>query len=213
MQTMMTLRMVKLVVSVLVSSLCLALLVMSSPVASAASEAPMDTPELACPDADGTEATAASCVLRLQQPVWDTSSPFGGTTRLSQTFVAPVGRKVCRVEVLIVKGAANNDPLFLQVQTLGGVVLDQAVVAAGPIPVGVPFWQNFSFNCDGGLLAVGSTYRLELSAPQSPAGQFKWLRHGASVIPGAGFSRVFPGAPVVIAPFGTDFTFRLFMCY
>ncbi len=206
---MLTLRFVKLLV-VVMSALVLAVLTLPASRASAAELGTTgDAPRL-CADAEGTEALTA-CILRLRQPLWDTSSPFGATTQLGQTFLAPKTSRVCKVQALLVKGAANNGPLIMRVETLGGAALDVAVAPAGPLPIGVPTWVTFNFNCDGGVLVGGNPYRLVLSAPQSPV-MFKWLRHNGSIIPGQALSRVLPGAFAPVLPLDSDFTFHLYMC-
>lgn len=216
MLTTLKMRLTQLAFAVLVSGLCLMLVAAFSVPAQAADDGVPNVTSEVCADAEGQEALdaeAAACILRLRQPMQDTASVFGGPLRLSQTFIAPKTERVCVVRALIIKNVPNNDPLVMQVQTLGGAVLDSAVVAAGPLPIGVPVWVTFNMNCDGGVLVNGNQYRLELFAPQSPTpSYFRWLRHTASVIPGQAFQRVFPGGPAAIAPAGTDFTFLLYMC-
>lgn len=208
-------RMLQVVLAVVVSAMCLALLAIHTTPAQAAEQDVQSVTAQPCADTgaeDGTEAALAACILRLRQPLVDTKSPFGNTHRLSQTFVSPKTTGVCAVRALVLKTVANNDPLFMQIQTFAGAPLAQAVIPAGPLPVGVPTWVTFNFGCAGGALVQGVTYRLEIFAPQSPDGRFYWMRHDASVIAGQGFQRIFPGANVPIAPLGTDFTFLLYMC-
>ena len=208
-------RLFQTMLAVVVSAMCLALLAMHTTPAHAAEQDIQSVTPQACPDTgteDGTDAALAACILRLRQPMVDTKSPFGNTHRLSQTFVSPKTTGVCAVRALVVKTVANNDPIFMQIQTFAGVPLAQVVVPAGPLPVGVPTWVTFNFGCAGGALTQGVAYRLEIFAPQSPDGRFYWMRHTASVIAGQGYQRIFPGANAAIAPLGTDFTFLLYMC-
>ncbi len=208
-------RMFQVVLAVVVSAMCLAVLAMQSAPARAAEQETQSVTAQPCADTgaeDGTEAVESSCIIRLRQPMVDTKSPFGHTHRLSQTFVSPKTTGVCAVRALVLKTVANNDPIMMQIQTFGGAPLAQATVPAGPLPVGVPTWVTFNFGCAGGALTQGTAYRLEIFAPQSPDGRFYWMRHDASVIAGQGYERFFPAANAPLAPLGTDFTFLLYMC-
>lgn len=215
MLTTLRMRLFQTLLAVVVSAMCLALLASHTLTAHAAEQEGPAVTAQPCADAgtDGeTDAAVAACIIRLRQPMVDAKSPFGHAHRLSQTFVSPKTTGVCAVRALVVKTVANNDPIMMQIQTIGGAPLAQATVPAGPLPVGVPTWVTFNFGCAGGALTQGLAYRLEIFAPQSPDGRFYWMRHNASVIAGQGFERFFPGANAPLAPLGTDFTFLLYMC-
>lgn len=168
-----------------------------------------DLDVVACEQVEGVSEEAA-CILKLQQNAINTGSPVGMTTHLSQTFLAPEGRRVCRVQVYLRKTAADFGPVILQVQTLGGAVLDSAFLPGAAIPVGGG-WRTFSFGCDGGDMLAGQPHRLVLTAPQTPLGRYYWMRSSLNPYPfGGAFSRVFPFAWGALAG---DFTFRLYTCY
>jgi hypothetical protein len=205
--------MVRLLVALVASALCFALLTVQSTPAHAAEQDVPSVTEQPCADA---EAADARCVLRLRQPLADTHTIFGEKVFLGQTFVAPQGRTVCKVDLLLTKNinVAFGDPVLAQIQTLGGVVLDSTFIPSGIMPLGVQAWQTFNFGCDGDYLVAGKPYRLVLfSRPNTPRNAFQWHRHTASVIPGLAEFKYDLGAFSNIAPVGTDFAFRLYMCY
>ena len=214
MLNMLKVRLVKMIAGLVAVGLCLVMLTLASAPAQAAEEVTPTTPDLVCNDTSSEEALAA-CVMRLRQPMADTASPFGGKLYLGQTFVAPAGRKVCKVDIWMAKNVAVafGDPVLLQVETLGGALLDSTFVPSGVLPLGVPVWQTFDFGCDGGNLVQGQTYRLTLfSRPNTPTNAFRWLRNSASVIPGLAMQKFDIGPWANIAPVGSDFAFRMYMC-
>ena len=207
-------RLFQTVLAVVVSAMCLALLAVHSTPAQAAAEDVTTVTARPCADEEGAE--AANCILRLRQPLADTYSYFGEKIFLGQTFVAPQGRRVCKVDLLLTKhqNVPFGDPVLAQIQTLGGAVLDSAFIPSGMLPLGVAAWQTFNFGCDGGDMIAGQTYRLVVfSRPDTPRDAFQWHRNSASVIPGLAQRKYDLGAFSNIAPVGSDFTFRLYMCY
>lgn len=216
MMKLVSLRMVRLLVALIASALCLTLLTVQFTPAQAAEQDVPAVTERPCADEDGTEAANALCILRLRQVQADTHTLFGEKVYLGQTFVAPQGRKVCKVDALITKNinVAFGDPVLLQVQTLAGVTLDSTFIPSGILPLGVPTWQTFSFGCDGDNLVAGQQYRLVMfSRPNTPRNAFQWHRNSASVIPGLAQFKYDLGAFSNIGAAGSDFAFRLFMCY
>ncbi len=208
------LRLARLVIALAISAVGLMLVAVQSRPALAADDI---TPVEAriCADQEGSEA-AATCILRLNQPQADTYSYFGEKVSLSQTFVAPLGRRVCKVDLLLTKqvNVPFGDPVLAQIQTLGGAVLDSTFIPSGVMPLGVPAWQTFTFGCDGGDLIAGQTYRLVVfSRPDTPRDAFQWRRKSASVMPGLAQRKYDVGPFNNIAPVGSDFAFRLYMCY
>ena len=208
-------RVVRLIIAVAASAMCLMLLAVQSRPAQAAAEDVTPVAAQPCADEEGTDA-AATCILRLRQPLADTYSYFGEKVFLAQTFVAPQGRRVCKVDLLLTKHVAVpfGDPVLAQIQTLGGVTLDSTFIPSGIMPLGVPAWQTFTFGCDGGDLIAGQTYRLVVfSRPNTPRDAFQWHRNSASVIVGQAQRKYDLGVFNNIAPVGSDFAFRLYMCY
>ncbi|MCW5851800.1 MAG: hypothetical protein KIT87_17130 [Anaerolineae bacterium] len=207
--------MARLIIALAASAVCMMLLAVQSRPAQAAVEDVTSVVARPCADEEGTEA-AATCILRLRQPLADTYSYFGEKIFLGQTFVAPQGRRVCKVDLLLTKhqNVLFGDPVLAQIQTLGGAVLDSTFIPSGIMPLGVPAWQTFNFGCDGGDLIAGQTYRLVIfSRPNTPRDAFQWHHNSASVITGQAQRKYDLGAFNNIAPLGSDFAFRLYMCY